>query len=137
MQVFDGGLAVDGRGKVGFVNDFDFKDVKRFYTVENFEPRAIRAWHGHKKEAKYALVVSGSAMIAAVDMEDETEVDRYVLYADRPQVLYIPPGKYNGAMTLLPDTKILYFSTSTLEESKRDDFRKPFDKWIHVWSIES
>ena len=26
-----GGLAVDDRGEVGFVNDFDFKEVKRFY----------------------------------------------------------------------------------------------------------
>ena len=32
-----GDLAVDDRGEVGFVNDFDFAGVKRFYTVRNHQ----------------------------------------------------------------------------------------------------
>ena len=31
--ILSGGLAVDDRGEVGFVNEFSFNDVKRFYTV--------------------------------------------------------------------------------------------------------
>ena len=53
VELINGGIAVDDRGQLSFVNDFDFKDVKRFYMVENHEKGFIRAWHGHKKDVKY------------------------------------------------------------------------------------
>ena len=34
-QVLNGGVFTDDRGESRFVNDFDFKNVKRFYQVEN------------------------------------------------------------------------------------------------------
>ena len=34
-QPAGGDVAVDDRGEVGFVNDFDFAGVKRFYAVRN------------------------------------------------------------------------------------------------------
>jgi len=40
-----GGLAADDRGELGFVNDFNFAGVKRFYTVANYRQGFIRAWH--------------------------------------------------------------------------------------------
>jgi dTDP-4-dehydrorhamnose 3,5-epimerase len=55
IQIIEGGLAVDDRGSIVFVNDFSFKDVKRFYQLENFSTNTIRAWHGHQKEGKYIL----------------------------------------------------------------------------------
>lgn len=131
MDIYQGDIAVDDRGKVTFVNGFDFRDVKRFYMVENHQKGFVRAWHGHKREGKYVLVVSGAAIVAVVSMldEDETKAARYVLSADKPQVLYIPPSNYNGFKTLTDDTKIMFFSTSTLEESKDDDYRKNADCW--------
>lgn len=130
MAIYHGDIAVDDRGKVTFVNDFDFKDVKRFYMVENHQPNFVRAWHGHKKEGKYVLVVQGAAIIAAVNMEDQAgAVSRRVLSADKPEVLYIPAGFYNGFKTLTPDTKVMFFSTATLEETKDDDFRMPADTY--------
>ena len=35
IAILDGGIATDDRGCVRFVNDFNFKGVKRFYQVEN------------------------------------------------------------------------------------------------------
>lgn len=125
---------MDDRGKVMFVNDFDFKDVKRFYVLENFQELWTRAWHGHKKEGKYVIVVSGSAQIGTVDMKTE-EVTTYFLSEYKPQVLYIPPGFYNSARAFEPKTKIMYFSTSTLEESKGDDYRVSLDKWPQAWNL--
>lgn len=125
-MIYSGGLSVDDRGKVSFANDFDFKDVKRFYVVENHNKGHLRAWHGHKKEAKYVYVVSGSAKIGVATGED---FESYVLSADKPQVLYIPAGSYNGCRTLTDDAKVIYFSTATLEESKQDDQRLPEDTW--------
>lgn len=124
-----GGVSVDDRGSLKYVNDFDFEGVKRFYQVENHERGFIRAWHGHKREGKYVYVVKGSAWIGVVDMKDETIVEKYVLSDKTPKVLYIPPGKYNGAQTLEEGTIIMYFSTATIPESREDDIREPYDKF--------
>lgn len=134
MKVYDGGLAVDDRGKVTFVNDFDFNDVKRFYMVENFQELWTRAWHGHKKEGKYVFVVSGAAQIGTVNMDTE-EVNTYFLSEYKPQILYIPPGFYNSARAFQPGTKIMYYSTSTLEEARDDDYRESSDKWLQAWDV--
>ena len=34
-KLIAGNIGIDDRGEVGFVNDFDFAGVKRFYTVRN------------------------------------------------------------------------------------------------------
>ena len=68
VKVLSGGIAVDDRGSLSFCNDFDMKDVRRFYMVENFNNHFIRAWHGHKEEGKYVTVLSGSAIIGLVDL---------------------------------------------------------------------
>ena len=69
VELINGGVAVDDRGQLSFVNDFDFTDVKRFYMVENHEQGFIRAWHGHKKEGKYVYVPSGAILIGTVNLE--------------------------------------------------------------------
>lgn len=124
-----GGVFVDDRGPLRFVNEFNFEGVKRFYQVENHERGFIRAWHGHKKEGKYVYVAKGSAWIGTVDMDDEKQAERYVLSDKSPKVLFIPPGKYNGFQTLEEGTIILFFSTATTEESKGDDYRHPYEKF--------
>lgn len=140
-QLIKGGLAADDRGFVSFVNDFDFKDVCRFYMVENHAAGFIRAWHGHKKEAKYVLVVNGSALICAVGIDNwvnpskHLKVWRFTLTDRNPAILYIPAGYANGSMSLSPDAKIMYFSTSKLERSMKDDFRFESHYW-DPWKIE-
>lgn len=134
MESLTGGSFVDGRGKLSFINDFDFKNIKRFYVVQNHQKGFIRAWHGHLKEAKYVYVVTGAAIIGVVDMETE-DAETYVLSEDVPEILCIPPGKYNGFKTLTDDTKVMFFSTATLEESKADDIREPSDKWRDLFEV--
>ncbi len=137
----NGGLAVDDRGQVSFVNDFDFKDVKRFYMVSNHRSGFIRAWHAHKKEAKYVLVVKGAAVVGAVKVDDwdkpskDLEVKRFVLSEKKPTVLYIPAGYANGFMSLTKDAQLMFFSTSTLDESLGDDFRYDSRHW-DIWTAE-
>lgn len=128
-MLINGEMPKDNRGSVSFVNDFDFKDVKRFYLVENADAHGARGWHGHKKEGKYVFVPEGRATIGVVNMETE-KTQWYTLDAKNPQVLYIPPGNYNAARSLRKGTKIMYFSTATLEESLADDFREPLEKWV-------
>jgi len=141
-KIIDGGIAKDERGQLVFSNDFNMNDIKRFYMVENSSIDVIRAWHGHDKEAKYVFVVSGSALVAAVFLNDLKQPDKnnkiykYILSAEKPQVLYIPSKYANGFKILELGTKVIFFSTSTLEESKNDDYRFPVDYWgKEIWEV--
>ncbi|MDD5638848.1 MAG: dTDP-4-dehydrorhamnose 3,5-epimerase family protein [Candidatus Pacebacteria bacterium] len=143
-NIIEGGLAIDDRGQLTFVNDFNFSDIKRFYVVENFSQDVIRAFHGHLKEGKYAFVVSGSAIVAAVEMDNtikpnkSNEVYRFILSSRKPNILYIPAGYANGFRAIEKNTKIIFFSTSSLEESKGDDYRFPYDYWgKEIWQVEN
>lgn len=136
MQLIEGGSSIDDRGTVSFVNDFDFKDVKRFYMVENHEKGFIRAWHGHRKETKYVYIVSGSVIVAYFPIETSQEPYRVVLSAEKPQILCIPAGNYNGFKTLTDNARLMFFSTSTLEESSKDDIRLPATYFKNTWRIE-
>lgn len=133
LRTMNGGVFADDRGKIRFVNEFNFAHVKRFYQVENHRQGYIRAWHGHKNEGKYVYVSKGTALVGAVHLQlPDEEPQKFVLTAEKPQVLWIPPNHANGFMNLEKDTNIIFFSTSTLEESAGDDIRFPYDKW-NIW----
>jgi dTDP-4-dehydrorhamnose 3,5-epimerase len=140
-ELLRGGLAVDDRGEVGFVNDLDFSDVKRFYTVSNHRAGFVRAWHGHRHEAKYVLAVGGAALVCCVEIDDwatpsaELPVERFVLSDRSPTILRVPAGYVNGFMTLSAGAKLMFFSTSTLQESVGDDIRFPARYW-DPWDVE-
>lgn len=133
IQVLNGNVFTDDRGRIRFVNDFNFNNVKRFYQIENHRQGYIRAWHGHVKEGKYVYVVKGSALVGAVPMNDkDAQPEKFIISEYNPKVLWIPPNYANGFKNLEEDTRIIFFSTSTLEESKGDDIRFPYDKW-NIW----
>jgi dTDP-4-dehydrorhamnose 3,5-epimerase len=139
-RLIQGGLAVDDRGQVAFVNDFDLRGAKRFYLVSNHRKGFVRAWHGHKQEQKYVLVVKGAALVRLIGLEHWDDKSRpwtlsYVLSEKKPAVLHIPAGYFNGFMTLTDDAQLMFFSTATLEESGVDDIRLPADKW-GPWEME-
>ena len=141
-QLMKGGLAADERGSVSFVNDFDFKDVKRFYIIKNISIDFKRGFHGHMKEEKYAFVSKGKALILAVALDDpenpdkNNKVHQFILDRNEPSVLHIPAGYANGTRALESDTEIIFFSTLSLEDSKNDDFPFPPEYWgEEIWNI--
>jgi dTDP-4-dehydrorhamnose 3,5-epimerase len=140
--LYEGGISIDDRGQLSFINKE--LNIKRFYIVTNHKSHFIRAWHAHKKEAKYVTVVQGSAIIGIIEIDDwafpaqDLEPDRYILSANKPQLLYIPAGYANGFMNLTQDTILQFFSTSTLEESKSDDNRFPYNYFSkNFWTIKN
>lgn len=144
IRIIDGGVAIDDRGSLNFANEFNFYGVKRFYQVQNFSTSTIRAFHGHLREAKYVYVTKGSAIIALAKLDNiespskDQKVHRLILSDKNPQVLFIPPKHVNGFRPLESDTRIIFFSTSTLEESKGDDYRYPADYWGNeIWEVEN
>ncbi len=136
--VLEGKLSKDERGEVGFVNSFSFPQVKRFYTVKNHKKYMIRAWHGHRKEAKFVYALSGKALLGSVAIDNwenpskKLEVHTFVLDAKMPTIVYVPPGYVNGFQSLTANAKLMFFSTSTLEESLKDDIRFQKEYW-NIW----
>ncbi len=141
LEFLPGGLAVDDRGSLKFINDFSLAGYKRFYVVENHKQGFIRAWHGHKQEAKAVVCLQGSAIVAGVKVDDwenpspDLPVERFVLTSAKPGALLIPAGYANGFMSLTADTILMFFSSSTLAESAADDIRFESRLW-DPWKIE-
>ncbi len=135
-----GGIAVDDRGSLSFVNDFAFHNVRRFYVVSNHRAGFVRAWHAHRREAKYVTVVQGSAVVCAVAIDDwdspnrAAEIERHVLSAMQPSILFIPAGYANGFMSLTAHSKLVFFSTATVDESRSDDIRYDARYW-NPWEV--
>ena len=138
--LINGDLSIDDRGELMFVNQFNMELVKRFYVVSNHKQGFIRAWHAHKIESKYVFIANGTALISTVEIDDwenpssDLIVDKFVLTAKKPSILYIPSGYANGFKTLSTETKIIFFSTSTLKDSIDDDYRYDAYKW-NPWGI--
>jgi len=144
IEVINGGLVVDDRGAITFSNDFSFENVKRFYQLENFSTSTVRAWHGHLKEGKYIFVNHGSIILGVVPLDNtvnpskSNKVTRMILSSRKPQIVYIPPGHANGFRAIEDNTKITFYSTSSLKESEGDDYRFPYDYWGEgVWEVEN
>jgi len=135
-----GGISVDDRGALRYVNDFPVQQFKRFYIVENFATNFVRAWHGHRVEAKAVLCLSGAALIATVKVDNweapskNLQPSRFVLSLDKPGILFIPGGYANGFMSLTQNLKLMFFSSSNLEESHKDDFRFESRYW-DCWNV--
>jgi len=141
-DIIIGGCSVDDRGFVRHINDFDFKGIKRFYVVENHRPGFVRAWHGHKYESKWALVVEGSVYFKVAKVSDFSNPDQitvghhFTFNHNLPTILFIPAGWAHGYKTLTDKAKIIFFSDKTLEQSQKDDFRwqwNYFNVGGHKW----
>lgn len=129
----------DDRGIVyTALTNLDQFGIKRSYVVKNWSKGMIRAWHGHKKASTFMHVIKGAAKLAAVSIDGVGEPFVTVLTENTPGVLWVPPGYYNGAMSLEDDTRILVYSTLLIEEVKNDDFRAHWSTngGTQIWKVE-
>lgn len=131
-QIIQGGTHEDARGRLIFFNDFDMTTIKRLYVIEHPHIETVRAWQGHKKEEKWFYVITGGFKVALVEPDDwenpseNLEAEEYILKAEDNRILYIPGGRANGFKALFPGSKMMVFSSFTVEESSNDNYR--FDK---------
>ena len=137
--IIKGGRHEDERGTIAFVNDFQFKGVKRFYTITHHDTSVVRAWQGHRFESKYFYCLQGAFLVNIVrvdnwtDPSDKLPVQSFELSAEDSKILYIPPGFANGFKALTPGAQLLVLSDKTLEESVNDDVRFDMNDWFN-WS---
>jgi dTDP-4-dehydrorhamnose 3,5-epimerase-like enzyme len=124
---------VDDRGVLTQTFGDDFKS-KRCYEIRD-RVGVIRGMHGHKKESKLIYVSKGIVKFIIFPMNYQNRIVKkydFTLSEHKPQALLIPTGYYHGFKSL-KDSVIHFYSDSSLEESKNDDFREKVDEsWFEV-----
>jgi dTDP-4-dehydrorhamnose 3,5-epimerase-like enzyme len=111
------------------------KAIKRVYVVGNFGKGVIRGFHYHEKEIKVFFIAKGSSKFVAINKNNPEDKHIFVTSDRNPQLIIIPPGYANGWMSLEEDTILMCVSTSTFEESIKDDLRFDPYTWGDVWSV--
>ncbi|MBS0028832.1 hypothetical protein ACTJJ0_12870 [Chitinophaga sp. 22321] len=136
VKLIKGGSFTDTRGTLGFVNEFTFPGVKRFYQIVHPDVSVVRAWQGHKVEQKYFYVPKGKFALAwvAIDNWDQPRADlkaEYViLKEEEPAVLSIPPGYANGIKALEPGSVLMVYSDLDLQQSGEDRWSFDAGLWL-------
>jgi len=104
--------------------------IRRVYLVHNWNKDMIRAWHGHKRGWTGMHVVSGAAKIVApkisngsFSLNKEPNPFSATLSEYNPGIVWVPPGYFNGARALSPDTKILCLSSLDFAQVQQDNVR--------------
>ena len=139
-KILKGDRFYDNRGSLRFSNNLNFKNIKRFYIVHNYKTNFIRAWHGHLKEEKYITCIKGTFQVSAVKLNSskkpnkKSRIFNFIINQSNNNFLYIPKGYANGSMSLQSNSELLIFSTLSLKESIKDDYRYDYDYW-DPWKI--
>ncbi|MEM4605434.1 MAG: WxcM-like domain-containing protein [Candidatus Pacearchaeota archaeon] len=129
----------DDRGD--FTNiSLDYFIPKRAYFISNSKKEVIRAYHGHKKEWKLFFVTKGVFTFKFIKIGEEEKLDKkiieFTLSEKNPEIIICPPGWFNGFINRTEENGLIVFSSSTMEESKEDDFRIPFNKF-DGWEVKN
>ena len=139
-KLITGNRIFDNRGSLRFSNDLSFKNIKRFYTVHNYNKNFIRAWHGHLNEEKYIGCIKGTFQVSAVKIDNikkpnkKNEIYNYFLNDSNNNFVHVPKGFANGSMSLEEISELLILSTSSIDESLNDDIRYDAEYW-NPWKI--
>jgi dTDP-4-dehydrorhamnose 3,5-epimerase-like enzyme len=134
-EIIEGGNFSDSRGTISYVNDFSFKDIERFYVITNADENPIRAWQGHKVDAKNFYCISGSFKIHFVKIDNwenpskDLNIETITMNASESKIVHIPAGDANAIQSLETNAKLISFSTLPLANSKDDDVRYASDYW--------
>ena len=134
-KIIQGGNFSDHRGTISYVNEFSFEDIERFYVISNSDENPIRAWQGHKLDAKNFYCLSGSFKIHFVKIDNwenpsKDLIVETILVSDlESKIVHIPAGYANAIESLEKDSKLISFSTLPLSNVKNDDVRYASDYW--------
>jgi dTDP-4-dehydrorhamnose 3,5-epimerase-like enzyme len=135
-KIIQGGSFSDHRGSISYVNDFSFKDVERFYIIANSQENPIRAWQGHRFDAKNFYCLSGSFKIHFIKIDNwenpskDLVIETILVSESDSKIVHIPAGYANAIEEVGLNSKLMSFSTLSLANVSEDDVRYPSDYWL-------
>jgi len=126
--IVEGKVHTDFRGSLFYNNDFDAKEVKRIYFIENKDTDVVRAWQGHKIEQRWFSAVQGSFEIKLIEIDEwenpskNSVIHTFILDASQLDILHIPKGCISSIQALEPNSKLMLMADYLLGEVK-DEYR--------------
>lgn len=135
-KIIQGGKFTDHRGSISYVNDFSFSDIERFYIISNSNENPIRAWQGHKLDAKNFYCLSGAFKIHFIKIDSwespskDLKIETFLVSESDSKIVHIPAGYANAIESLEENSKLISFSTLPLTGVSEDDVRYPSDYWL-------
>lgn len=93
-------------------------------------PGVTRAWHRHSRgQIDYFVVIEGAYKLCAYD-EEELELDEFIIFSDKMQIVRIPGRHWHGYTCIDTSSKILNLVTKLYDYKKPDEERRPYDSVI-------
>jgi|SRR5690606_37781422 len=127
-KLIQGGSAVDNRGTIRFVNDFNMSAVKRFYLIRNANLDLVRGWRAHRIEQRWFYVIAGSFQFNLIKIDDwekpdrDLAVEQVILESLENKILHVPQGFATAFKAIEPNSEMLVYADNSLEHSKFDDY---------------
>ena len=112
-------------------DDAIFSKFGQCYVSMNY-PGVVRAWHWHKKQDDFFVVVKGMIKVGLFDMREGSptrgEAGEYYLGDNNNIVLKIPPGVAHGYKTVGTEPSLLVnFPSEIYNREEPDEYRLPWD----------
>ncbi|MCL5074912.1 MAG: dTDP-4-dehydrorhamnose 3,5-epimerase family protein [Chloroflexi bacterium] len=122
-------------------DDEIFERFAQVYVSLNY-PGVIRAWHYHKKQDDFFVVVKGMAKVVLYDAREGSptkgEVQEFFLGERNNILLKIPIGVYHGYKTIgVEPSLLLNFPTELYNYEAPDEYRLPWntDQIPYDWAL--
>jgi len=135
---------VDERGALMEMLRCDDEIFERFgqsYVSLNY-PGVVRAWHYHKRQTDFFVVVKGMVKVVLYDSREGSptkgEVNEFFMGERNPILLRIPVGVLHGYKTIGVEPSLLInFPTEPYRREEPDEYRLPWDseQVPYDWSI--
>ena len=141
INFIKGGIAMDQRGSIRFVNDFDMSQVKRLYIIKNADIEVVRGWRAHRIEQRWFYVLTGAFTLDLVKIDDwenassDLLVQRRIIRVDDMQVVHVPVGYGAAFQALEEDSELLVFADYGIENASKDDYTWPIDFFVNRESV--
>ena len=108
-----------------------FQQFGQAYVAMNY-PGVIRAWHYHKKQLDFWVVVKGEIKVGMYDGREDSPtkgIVNEVFMGERyPTLLKIPIGVLHGYKTVGVEPSLLInFPTQPYNPQDPDEYRTPYD----------
>ncbi len=141
VEILQGEIFQDHRGKIASLNNFDYSPVKRSYFITHPDISVIRGWNGHKLERKWFYCLKGEFTVALVQIDNwekpspDLKPEIFHLNDSESKIICVPAGYANCIKAGIPDSVLMVLSDKTMAEAAElnDSYRYDAD-YFFKWS---
>lgn len=136
IQVIQGEVFTDNRGKISSLNNFHFDGVRRAYLIHHPDASIVRGWHAHKFERKWFYCVKGRFSVALVKVDNwespskDLKAEIFHLSEDESKIVCVPTGYANCLKAKTEDAVMLVLSDKILPDAYSDSWRYDSSMWV-------